>query len=119
MALPQGASVIFAKRFLDGITVLQESNPVTNAGVKNLLGGDPERVQLTIYNLGASEVYIGFSGDVSSSNGMLIPPSGGFMGINVRDDFDMIINPIYVYCAVAANQLYMVVNRREIAFNEA
>lgn len=114
MPRPHGASVVFSRRFLEGITVLKETNPTTDAGSKQILGADPERVQLTIYNLSASEVYAGFSADVGSNNGMLIPPAGGFLNMNVRDDFDMVIHPVYIYSAAAGNQLYVVSNRREV-----
>lgn len=118
MARPEGASVVFSRRFLNGITNLKETNPTTDVGAKQILGGDPERVQLTVYNLSSAEVYLGFSGSVGTNKGMLIPPAGGFLNMNVRDDFDMVINPMWVYSAAAGNQLYVVINRREVAFKE-
>lgn len=117
MPRPLGAAAILARKDIKGDVVANELNPVTVAGVVNVLGGDPERVQFLLYNLGASTIYMGFSGDVGATNGILVPPNGGFVGVNAYDDYDLATIAVYVSCTVAGNQLYILSTRRESAFN--
>ena len=113
MAFPKGAAALLAERDLQGSLVTQEINPLTVAGAQNILGADPERTIMLLYNLSASEIYVGFSGNVAAANGMLVPPSGGFIMINVVEDYEAVTLPIFVFSAAANNQLYIMTTRRE------
>lgn len=118
MTLPKGAAALLAEKDLKGSLVTNERNPTTVAGAGNVLNGDPERTIMLLYNLSASEIYAGFSGDVGASNGILIPPAGGFMMLNVTEDYEATTLPIWVYSAAAGNQLYIMTTRRESGLGE-
>ena len=118
MAFPKGAAALLAEKDLKGSLVTNEINPLTVAGAQNILGADPERTIMLLYNLSVSEIYVGFSGDIASNNGMLVPPSGGFLMINVVEDYEAVTLPIYVYSAAANNQLYIMTTRRETGLQE-
>lgn len=118
MAFPKGAAALLAEKDLQGSLVTNEINPVTVVGAQNVLGGDPERTIMLLYNLSASEIYVGFSGNVGANNGMIIPPAGGFLTLNVTDDYEAVTLPIFVYSAVGGNQLYIMTTRRETGLKE-
>jgi len=116
MSLPKGAATILAESDYKGHLVVNETNPVAAIGSTNILGGDPERTIMLVYNLSASEIFVGFGVGVSSSNGILLPPSGGFVGINAKDDYAVVNLPLYAYSAAGGNQLYILTMRRETAY---
>lgn len=118
MAFPKGAAALLAEKDLKGSLITNESNPVTVVGAQNILPADPERTIMLMYNLSASEIYAGFSGNVGANNGFLIPPAGGFIQLNVTDDYEVVTLPIFVYSAAAGNQLYIMTTRRETGVEE-
>ena len=83
-----------------------------------MLFRSPERTLILLYNLSASEIYIGFSGNVGATNGMLIPPSGGFMSLNVTEDYEAVTLPLFAFSTLAGNQLYIITTRRETGIKE-
>lgn len=115
---PKGAAQILTEKDLKGLLVTNEINPVTVAGAQNILGSDPERTIMLIVNLSASEIYVGFTGSVGANFGMILPPNGGFMSMNVTEDYESVTLPIHVYSAAAGNQLYVMTTRRETAIKE-
>lgn len=118
MGMPKGAAALLAEKDLKGSLVTNERNPVTVVGAQNILAADPERTIMMLYNLSASEIYVGFTGSVGADNGFLIPPSGGFIQLNVTDDYEAVTLPIFVYSAAAGNQLYIMTTRRETGLEE-
>lgn len=118
MAFPKGAAALLAEKDLKGSLVTNEINPVTVVGAQNVLAGDPERTIMLLYNLSASEIYVGFSGNVGANNGMIVPPAGGFITLNVTEDYEAVTLPIFVYSAAAGNQLYIMTTRRETGIQE-
>lgn len=103
----KGAAALFSDRDLGGPVDTFETNPTTILGAQEILPRNPERVAVVLYNLSASSIFVGFSGDVSASNGMLIPSNGGFMSMNVIDDYEVVTKSLYVHSGVAGNQLYI------------
>lgn len=118
MSQPRGASVEYAEQFLRGHVVPYISNPLSIAGVVNLLRPDPERVLWHISNLSPNDMYLGFTETTGSANGILISGNGGFVSLNVTDDFELLTLPVYIFAGVANNQLYMVNMRRESKIRE-
>lgn len=116
---PQGAAAHLTERDLKGHLTTNESNPLTLVGAQNVLRGDPERTIMLLYNLSSAEIYMGFGGTVGGNNGVLIPPSGGFVMINVSEDYELVTLPIWVYSAAAGNQLYIMTTRRDTGMDEA
>lgn len=118
MSFPKGAAALLAEKDLKGSLVTNEINPLTAVGSQNILAGDPERTIMLLYNLSASEIYLGFSGNVGVNNGMLVPAAGGFLQLNVTDDYEAVTLPIFCYSAAAGNQLYIMTTRRETGLQE-
>ena len=118
MSLAQGASVKYAEKFLGGHVVPYIENPVSVAGVVQVLAPDPERVLFYVSNLSPNTMYVGFTPSVSATNGILLSGNGGYVSMNVTEDFEMLTLPIYIATGVAGNQLYIVNMRREFITEE-
>ena len=110
-----GASGVLAHKLIEGNVVPYEETGVTVAGTKQAIAPDPERAHLVFYNLSDSEMVIGFSSAVGASFGMLIPPNGGFMEMNLLDDLDAVTQSVWVYCASATKAYYIYHTRRDIS----
>lgn len=118
MARPNGAAAELAAKDLKGYQVTNETNPVTVVGAQNVLPGDPERTLWIIYNLSASDIYVGFGGEVGANNGMIVPSGGGFITMNVTEDYEAVTLPVWVYSSAAGNQLYIMSTRRDGKYQE-
>lgn len=112
MARPRGAAAELAEREIKGTLTTNESNPVTSGGAEQLLAPDTERTFLSIVNLSAVIIYVGFNNQVSATNGFYLPPNGGSLTFNVIEDYEMVTNPIHIYDAGLGNQLYVARSRR-------
>lgn len=84
-----GAALRYAIEQLGGPLVEQTNVVSVDNAVKQIAIGNGERVWLTIVNIGASNVYVGITPDVSSTKGILLGASGGSATLNVRDDFTL------------------------------
>lgn len=83
------AALLFTEQELGGPCLEQESYPTATTTGVVAAQGNGERVGLTIMNLSANSVYIGLAGVVTSSTGIFLPGNGGFLTVNVRDDFTL------------------------------
>lgn len=117
MPLPKGAAALLAEKDLKGSMVTNEQAIQPGAGTSNLIGGDPERTIILVYNLSSSEVYVSFTSAVGPFSGILIPPAGGFLMINAVEDYEVATLPLWVYTAVANPELYIMTTRRETGLN--
>lgn len=108
----KGAVHDYTRHMLGGGVVPTWSNPTTAGGAEALLVSDPERVLVHISNLSANDIYMGFDQDVGSSNGMLISGNGGYRTLLLTEDFNLVGWPIWIYSALAGNQLYVLQQRR-------
>lgn len=118
MSFPKGAAALLAEKDLKGSLITKEINPLTVVGVQNILNGDSERTIMLLYNLSASELYVGFGGNVGADNGMLVPANGGFLQLNVTQDYEAVTLPIWLYSAAVNNQLYIMTTRRDTGIEE-
>lgn len=113
MPLPKGAAEIYSNKQIDGNTTTNETNPVSVVGIVQVVRPDPERTFLLILNLSTNDMYLGLSEEVSASNGILLAANGGFVKMQLVDDFELLINPFYVFSSAAGNQLYVLQTRRQ------
>lgn len=83
-----------------------ESNPTTDATGGRLVKGDPDRVELTIVNLGTQTVFLSIRATVSTINGILIPPNGG-MTVLVDEDGEMVAYEWFAVSSSGTQQLFV------------
>lgn len=79
--------------------------------------GDPERVSLTLINMGSDAIFVAPSSRIASNlQGILLSPSGGFLIMTMRDDF---VLPILSWHARAVDvtTLYVLEVKRDVENN--
>lgn len=118
MARPKGASQLFTEKQVGGSLRLEEENPILGAGTTAVVGSDPERTQILIINLSGGEVIVGFTNQVASDNGIILPANGGFFSMIVSDDFELVGLPVFMSSAAGGNQIYIMTARRETRTSE-
>lgn len=69
---------------------------------------DPNRVKITVFNLGANQAYIGFTSTVTIANGMLLAANGGQIGFDAQVDGELSGVVLYGIAAAGAPVLYIV-----------
>lgn len=89
MAVIQGVvGEYLAKTFGGRFTVATTTPLATTAGIA-LLANDPERVFISVVNLGDFPVRVNHRDIPTLGGGWLLAPSGGMLSFNLRDDFIM------------------------------
>ena len=79
---------LIAERF--GVRTFPETNPVTaTVGTTAVVvaRANSGRVALNIINLSANNVFVGPFADVATGKGFALSPNGGFVTVNVEDDY--------------------------------
>lgn len=113
MATAYGAASQFLARRFGGALSEREANPTVGTSAEELLGGDPERVQVIVVNLSANIVYLGFRSDTSSSKGIRLNANGGSLSMAVDDDGILTTRQLFALASGAGSQLYVLSMRRE------
>lgn len=54
-----------------------------------LLKNDPTRLAFILFNLGANDGHINITSEVSATNGLVVPGSGGSLSMNWKEDFHL------------------------------
>jgi hypothetical protein len=72
------------------------------------LKSSPRRLLYEIFNVGNSNVSLGFDPTIAVGTGILIPPLGGSIVISAEEDMDLVIYPVYTISAAAGNTLWIV-----------
>lgn len=83
------------------------SNPTVGTTAAIVAKNAPGRAELLIVNLSTGSCYAAPSATVSSTNGILIAASGGFVLTTVRDDLTLPDQQWWAVCANASSQLYV------------
>lgn len=83
------AALLFTEEELGGPCFEQDSIVNPNVTPIVIVPNNGDRVGLLIFNTGASDLTISLDGNVSNSNGIILPANGGSLSLNVRDDFTL------------------------------
>ena|SRR5687767_5791741 len=85
-AFPRGAVLEFMIQRFGGLVSARQNVVTAGVAVVELVGGNPERVSLTIQNLGTGEIFILPGPNPSASNGIRLAASGGLISMSVLED---------------------------------
>lgn len=99
-----GAALTWTQTQLASVIFQKETTPTVTINVSQLIENNADRVALVIINLGASPVQIGFSDQVSATNGITLFASGGSITFTLRDDFTLQTFPIWAICPLGGSQ---------------
>ena len=88
---------------LFGFPVRAEFPPKHNVLVLDtpeiILKANPDRLGWDIFNLGATVVYLSHETVPSSTNGYYLDKNGGHIGMNYKEDGELVGYPIYAVAA--------------------
>jgi hypothetical protein len=93
-----GAALEYWRSLFQGVAVENENTVSVSTSVLSAINGNGDRMGLLIMNLGAANVFVAVSSAVSSSFGILLGANGGFVSLNVRDDFTMQTRQWWAVC---------------------
>jgi len=86
-------------------------NPVTNTvatTATEILRNNPDRIFWLVVNLSTNKGYVGWDREVSSSRGIPIAPSGGYVSASIEEDGELVIHPVFAINENAAGTYYIV-----------
>lgn len=98
----------FALRRFGGPTTSRTSTVSVATTVTRIVGNNPRRVQLTIYNRGVNNVDIDYVSTVTSGAGIPLTASSGVATSTIEDDGETIIQEIYGIATTAASSVFIV-----------
>lgn len=107
-----GAAAVFAAKRFGGLLREFVSNPTVGIASAELIGANPERVFILVVNLSTVDVFLSWSPGASSTNGVLIGPSGGSMSLDVETDGTLPANRLFAIAGAAASQMFILELRR-------
>ena len=110
------ASALYLRDIFGGDFTEKDSEPVVGTTMVELVKNDPERIALTIINLGAANVLIAPDNKVSTTRGILLTASGGAVSMDVRSDATLPSRAWYAISASAGNDVYVLEIRRYAVF---
>jgi hypothetical protein len=85
-------------------------NPVTDAvgtTATLILRNNPERIFWLAVNLSSNKGYVGWDAQVSSSKGIPIAPSGGYVSCTLEEDGELTIHEVYAVLENASGTFYV------------
>lgn len=111
---PQGLAAQFAEQQFGGATRLVENPVIATVGVSvvEILRNNPDRVSFMVMNRSANDLALGFTQSVTFATGLLVTNSGGFFGMNVKDDGEAVTQAVYAIANGAGSTIYVLEVRR-------
>ena len=98
----------FALRRFGGPTTVRTSTVSVATSVTRIVGNNPRRVQLTIYNRGVNNVDIDYVSSVTSGAGIPLTGASGVAESTIEDDGEAVINEVYGVATTAASSVFVV-----------
>lgn len=87
-------------------TRVVETAPTVSTAVVRVVQNNPNRVELTIVNLGTQNVYFSTGNQPSVTNGYFLPPQGG-VTILIDEDGEEVAYDWYIVAASGTQQLFV------------
>ena len=76
--------------------------------VAQIFRRNSNRIMALIINLSGNTVYVGFDGNVSTTNGILLDPAGGQISTWIKEDASLTQEEIWVVANGAGSALYAI-----------
>jgi hypothetical protein len=86
-----------------GPTTFRLTSATVGTSVTRIVVNNARRVKLTLLNLGAVDVFISPSSDVTTSAGLKLVASTGTAESNAADDGEEVIGEVYAIASAAGN----------------
>lgn len=86
-----------------GPTTPSLTSATVGTSASRIVLNNPRRVKLVLLNLGASDVFVGFNSSVTTSAGIKLVASTGFIESNAADDGEEVLSELWAISAAAGN----------------
>jgi hypothetical protein len=93
-----------------GFPTTVKVNPITNTvgtSATRILNNNPDRIFWLAVNLSTNKGYVGWDAQVSSSKGIPIAPSGGYVSCTLEEDGELTIHEVYAVLENASGTFYV------------
>jgi len=94
-----------------GVKTRSVPNPLgaidVSTTVTEIVHGNPDRLSITIVNLGANDVYIAFDREVATDRGILLTANGGFLSLIADEDMELVGYPIFGVTPAGTSRVYV------------
>lgn len=107
-----GAAYEYISKLIGGSVEKIAEAVALGTGQDIIAQSDPERVWLSIVNLGSYDVYVSPAEGVSATFGYLLKANGGSVSLNLVDDFTMPTEQWYGVAIGGASTIFVASMRR-------
>jgi hypothetical protein len=111
MAITSSLEMLIRAQY--GVRTQQRINPVTDTvatSATRIVGANPNRVSLTIANIGPSTIYISPKNDVSSTKGLILPGGGTTISYRWDIDFEALADELWAVSDGVAGTVFVLEN---------
>lgn len=98
----------FALRRFGGPTTVRTSTVSVTTSVTRIVGNNPRRVQLTLYNRGVFNIDVDYASTVASGAGIPLTASSGIAASTIEDDGEVIISEVYGIGTTGTSAVFVV-----------
>lgn len=114
MAQLSGAVYEYLAKLYDGVVAPRESIVNVATTRTNIVGNNPDRVELVLVNIGAESTFVyTTSQNLASGAGIRLGPAGGQMAVNIVHDSILPTMNWFGRSTVAANDIFVLEVIRE------
>jgi hypothetical protein len=107
-----GAAQSYIEGQYGGPTDEQDTEMTLGVTPSRIVDNDPDALALTIINLGANTVYVMFDLNPTTTRGIQLNASGGFVSFNVNDDQTLPTRQWYGVTASGTSDIFAIRTRR-------
>ncbi len=98
----------FAIARFGGPTTSRTSTVTVATTVTRIVGNNPRRVSVTVYNRGANNVDIDYVATVTAGGGIPLTGSSGVMQSTIEDDGEAVVQELYGIATAASSSVFVV-----------
>ena len=98
----------FAIARFGGPTTSKTTTVTVATTVTRIVGNNPRRVSVTVYNRGSNNVDIDYAASVTANGGIPLAAASGVMQSTIEDDGEATINELYGIATTAAVTVFVV-----------
>ena len=101
------AARAYSEKLLGGPINEVESTLTVGALLTQIVNFNGDRVGLVIVNLGANDIFVAPSAAASTTNGIRLAANGGFMSLDVTEDFTLPARAWFGFPNAATSAIYV------------
>lgn len=117
-AFRPAAPYALAVKDYGGVLLVEQGVVTVGVAVVEVAGGDPERVTMTLINLGTTDIFVSPEVIVSTTRGIRLGANGGGVTMDAKEDGILQTLQWFGISSVAGQTVFRLTQRRTIAVEE-